>query len=235
MTSPADADALFQENLPLVERIARSMMRNLPHNIDIQDLKQSGMMGLMDAAARFDVRQGVTFITFASLRIKGAIHDELRALDIAPRSVRKDLREAENAKVSLEQALGRTPRDSEIAIELGLELAEYQQLMADKQSAQITYLDDLENDDEGFIQEDAGIVNPPSDFVEFKASRDEMTLAIKTLSEREQTVLSYVIKDTPYKKICEEMGISKSRVSDLRLQALSKLQFKLLHSQPQES
>lgn len=232
MISTKNADTLFQENLPLVERIARSLMRNLPSNIDIQDLKQSGMMGLLDAATRFDDRQGVTFTTYASIRIQGSIKDELRALDIASRSLRKDFREAENAKVALEHALGRPPRESEVAIELGMGMDEYQQLIVGKQSAQTIYLDDLKNDDDGINQEDAGIGNPPSDIFELMASRDEMKLAIKTLSEREQTVLSYVIKDTPYKIICAEMGISKSRVSDLRLQALSKLQFKLLHSQP---
>ena len=138
-----DRDALIRQHVPLVRRIAHHMIAKLPPNVELDDLIQVGMMGLAEALSRYETAQGVQFETFASQRIRGAMLDELRESDWMSRSSRKSQKDIEHALHRLEQKLGRSPLESEIAAEMELSLAEYQSLLSKVRGTQLVYLEDM--------------------------------------------------------------------------------------------
>ncbi|MEY2654139.1 MAG: hypothetical protein RLZZ524_1167, partial [Pseudomonadota bacterium] len=142
-----DVNALLKQYSPLVRRLAHQMIAKLPANVEIDDLIQVGMIGLTDALSRFDSGQGVQFETFATQRIRGAMLDELRGTDWMSRGNRKHQRDIEGAVHRLEQRLGRTPQESEIAKELGITLEQYQDLLNKVRGTQLIYLEDIGGDD----------------------------------------------------------------------------------------
>lgn len=144
-----DRDALIRRHVPLVRRIALHMIAKLPPNVELDDLIQVGMIGLAEALSRFESEQGVQFETFASQRIRGAMLDELRDGDWMSRSSRKSQKDIEHALHRLEQRLGRTPMESEIADELGMDLDDYQSLLGKVRGTQLVYLEDMSGGDEG--------------------------------------------------------------------------------------
>ena len=125
----SDKEECLKEYAPLVKRIAHHMMVKLPNSVEVDDLIQAGMMGLLDAASRYDEFRGAQFETYAAQRIRGAMLDELRGADWLPRSMRRDMRRIEAAIHRLQQQLGRAPIESEIAKELAISLPEYQQML----------------------------------------------------------------------------------------------------------
>ncbi len=155
-------DALIRQHAPLVRRIAHHMIAKLPPNVELDDLIQVGMIGLSEALSRYEVTQGVQFETFASQRIRGAMLDELREGDWMSRSSRKSQKEIEHAVTRLEQKLGRSPLESEIATELELSLAEYQSLLSKVRGTQLVYLEDMTHgdDDDGFLDRHVATARP---------------------------------------------------------------------------
>src|SRR5512139_3844100 len=139
---------------PLVRRIAHQMVAKLPANVELDDMIQAGMMGLMDAICRFEESQGTQFEVYASQRVRGAMLDELRANDWLPRSARKSQRDIESAIHRLEGRLKRAPVESEVAAELGLAVADYQDMLNGARGSQLVYLDDLGHgaDDEDYLE-----------------------------------------------------------------------------------
>lgn len=125
-----DRNAMLQQYVPLVRRLAHHMIAKLPANVELDDLIQVGMIGLNDALTRFESAQGVQFETFATQRIRGAMLDELRENDWMSRSSRKSQKDIEKAVQRLEQRLGRSPLESEIAVELDMSLTDYQSLLS---------------------------------------------------------------------------------------------------------
>ena len=138
-----DRDAMIRQYLPLVRRLAHHMIAKLPANVELDDLIQVGMIGLSDALTRYEVAQGVQFETFATQRIRGAMLDELRESDWMSRSSRKSQKDIEKAVQRLEQKLGRSPLESEIAAELELALDDYQSLLSKVRGTQLVYLEDM--------------------------------------------------------------------------------------------
>jgi RNA polymerase sigma factor FliA len=134
---------------PLVKRMASHLCSKVPASVDPDDIIQAGLIGLLDAASRFEEGQGVQFETYATPRIRGAMLDELRAADWLPRSVRKSQREIERAISSLEQKLKRSPTESEIAKEMGMQLHQYQTALQDVRGAQLLYLEDFADGEDG--------------------------------------------------------------------------------------
>src|SRR5438552_2293801 len=132
-----DVNSMLKQYSPLVRRLAHQLIAKLPANVEIDDLIQVGMIGLTDALTRFDVQQGVQFETFATQRIRGAMLDELRGGDWMSRGTRKQQRTIEAAVHKLEQKFGRAPQESEIAKEMGLGLAEYQELLGKVRGTQL--------------------------------------------------------------------------------------------------
>jgi len=218
---------------PLVRRIAHQMIARLPANVELDDMIQAGMMGLMDAVGRFEESQGTQFEVYAASRIRGAMLDELRANDWLPRSARKSQRDIENAIHRLENRLKRAPAEAEIAKELGLPVAEYQEMLNDARGAQLIYFEDMghahDESDEGYLERhvaDEG--SDPSDILRDKRFRSALVVAIEDLPEREKQLMSmYYEQDLNLREIGAVMGVTESRVCQLHSQAVARLRARL--------
>jgi RNA polymerase sigma factor for flagellar operon FliA len=230
-TGRLDANALLQQYSPLVRRLAQQMIAKLPANVEIDDLIQVGMIGLHDALGRFDAEQGVQFETFATQRIRGAMLDELRGADWMSRGNRRQQREIEAAVHRLEQRLGRAPQESEIAKELGVSLAEYQDTLTKVRGTQLVYLEDMSGDEGGDEFLDRHVANEdanPLAQLQDHRMREALVEAIKKLPEREQYVMSmYYEHDMNLKEIAAVLGVTESRVCQLHSQSIARLRVKL--------
>ena len=226
-----DANATLKQYSPLVRRLAQQMIAKLPANVELDDLIQVGMIGLSDALTRFDAAQGVQFETFATQRIRGAMLDELRGNDWMSRGDRRHQRSIEAAVRTLEQRHGRAPTEREIAAEMGLALAEYQELLGKVRGTQLVCLEDLGGDDgdddflDRHLATDAG---NPLGLLEDRRMREALVEAIKHLPEREQYVMSmYYEHDMNLKEIAAVLKVTESRVCQLHSQAIARLRVKL--------
>ena len=226
-----DNSSLIKQYSPLVRRLAHQMIAKLPANIEIDDLIQVGLIGLTDALSRFDVGQGVQFETFATQRIRGAMLDELRGGDWMSRGTRRQQRDIESAVRKLEQKLGRAPQESEIAAEMGIALAEYQDLLGKVRGTQLVYLEDMSGDegDEDFLDRHvADHGNNPLLKLQDHRMREALVAAIKNLPEREQFMMSmYYEHDMNLKEIAVVLKVTESRVCQLHSQAIARLRVKL--------
>jgi len=228
-----DRDAQLRRYSPLVHRLAHLLMAKLPASVEIDDLIQVGMIGLNEALSRFEPTQGVQFETFASQRIRGAMLDELRDGDWMSRSARKQQKDIEAALHRLEQRLQRVPRESEIAQELGLSLAEYQEALARVRGTQLVYLEDLAGQgDEGdaFLDRHLPADEQANPSVQLGDQRMRTALidGINKLPEREQYVMSmYYEHDMNLKEIAAVLGVTESRVSQLHSQSIARLRARL--------
>ncbi|MBT9493385.1 MAG: RNA polymerase sigma factor FliA [Paucibacter sp.] len=226
-----DNSSLIRQYSPLVRRLAHQMIAKLPANIEIDDLIQVGLIGLTDALSRFDIGQGVQFETFATQRIRGAMLDELRGGDWMSRGSRRQQREIEGAVRKLEQQLGRAPLESEIAVEMGVPLEEYQDLLGKVRGTQLVYLEDMSGDegDEDFLDRHvADNSNNPLLKLQDHRMREALVAAIKNLPEREQFMMSmYYEHDMNLKEIAVVLKVTESRVCQLHSQAIARLRVKL--------
>ena len=226
-----DSSAMLRQYSPLVRRLAHQMIAKLPANVEIDDLIQVGMIGLNDAMSRFDQAQGVQFETFVTQRIRGAMLDELRGSDWMSRGDRKHQRAIEAAVHKLEQRLGRAPAEAEIAAELGMKLADYQELLGKVRGTQLVYLEDMSNEDgeDDFLDRHVADeeANPLARLTD-RRMREALVAAIENLPEREQYVMSmYYEHDMNLKEIAAVLGVTESRVCQLHSQAVARLRAKL--------
>jgi RNA polymerase sigma factor for flagellar operon FliA len=227
-----DLDVMLRQYSPLVRRLAHQMIAKLPANVEIDDLIQVGMIGLSDALGRFDAGQGVQFETFATQRIRGAMLDELRGADWMSRSNRKQQRDIESAVHRLEQKMGRAPSESDIAKEMGLSLADYQEMLGKVRGTQLIYLEDMSGDDGDSDYLDRHVVaeegNDPLSLLQDHRMREALVEAIKHLPEREQYVMSmYYEQDMNLKEIAAVLGVTESRICQLHSQSIARLRVKL--------
>jgi RNA polymerase sigma factor for flagellar operon FliA len=226
-----DHSALLQQYSPLVRRLAHQMIAKLPANVELDDLIQVGMIGLNDALGRFDAAQGVQFETFATQRIRGAMLDELRGSDWMSRGNRRQQRSIESAVHKLEQKLGRAPSESEIAREMGITLAEYQELLGKVRGTQLVYLEDMSGDDGDDSYLDRHVADEdanPMAMLQDRRMREALVEAIKNLPEREQFVMSmYYEQDMNLKEIAAVLGVTESRVCQLHSQSIARLRVRL--------
>jgi len=228
-----DRDALIRQYLPLVRRLATHMIAKLPPNVELDDLVQVGMIGLTEALSRYEASQGVQFETFATQRIRGAMLDELRNGDWMSRSSRKGQKDIERAIHRLEQTLGRSPLESEIAQEMGMELQEYQQLLGKVRGTQLLYLEDLSrgSGDEADDFLDRHLADQqldPASLLRSERLRSALVQAITQLPEREQYVMGmYYEQDMNLKEIAAVLGVTESRVCQLHSQAIARLRAKM--------
>jgi RNA polymerase sigma factor for flagellar operon FliA len=216
----------IKEYAPLVKRIAHHLMLRLPSSVAVEDIIQAGMIGLLDAASRYDELRGAQFETFAAQRIRGAMLDELRQADWMPRSLRRDMRRVETAMSKLQQTLGRAPSEGEIARELGLPLSDYQQMLFESRGAQLMYYEDFHSDgDEDFFDRyDLDIDANPLDLLQDEHFRDALIAAIDSLPERERMLMGmHYEQELNLREIGEVMGVSESRVCQLHSQAVARL------------
>ncbi len=229
-TQEADIQIKVEDYLYLVNRIAHHIMARMPSSVQVDDLTQAGMVGLLEAAQKYDPSKGASFETYAGIRIRGAIVDEMRKGDWAPRSVHRNARRVSEAIGSLEARLGRDARDSEIAEEMAISLDEYHDILRDSTSTRLFSLEETFEEDEGRLskpRQSEGLVGP-AEGVHKHALRTALAEAIRTLPEREQLVLSlYYDQELNLKEIGLVLGVSESRVSQIHSQAALRLRSKL--------
>jgi RNA polymerase sigma factor for flagellar operon FliA len=225
-----DSSAQLKQYSPLVRRLAHQMIAKLPANVELDDLIQVGMIGLNDALSRFDAGQGVMFETFATQRIRGAMLDELRGGDWMSRGDRRHQRSIEAAVHKLEQKLQRAPSESEIADEMGMMLADYQELLGKVRGTQLFHLEDLSGDDgDDFLDRHvADEAANPLAMLQDQRMREALVEAIGRLPEREQHVMSmYYEHDMNLKEIAAVLGVTESRVCQLHSQSIARLRSRL--------
>lgn len=216
---------------PLVKRIAYHLMAKLPASVQVDDLIQAGLIGLMDAAEHYDDTQGAQFETYAVQRIRGSMLDELRHADWLPRTVRKSLRQIEATINKLEQKNQRAPNEAEVAKEMNVGLPAYQQMLLDARGHQLLYYEDLQDSDDTdfFERHVAGETGDPLKMLEDEGFRKVLVEAISTLPEREKQMMGmYYEQELNLREIGEVLGVSESRVCQLHSQAVARLRVKLL-------
>tara|TARA_R110001583_G_scaffold26571_3_gene95736 strand:+ start:7075 stop:7770 length:696 start_codon:yes stop_codon:yes gene_type:complete len=217
---------LIERHTELVQKIAYHLMVRLPPSVLVDDLIQSGMIGLLEAARNFDVTKGASFETFAGIRIRGAMLDEMRRGDWVPRSVHKNSRSIASAIAEVEKITGRDAKEAEIAKQLSLTLPEYHHMLRDVNCAKLVAYEDLASSEEGLSNEPIG---SDMTFNEVSEAQFASKLAdmIKELPEREALVLSlYYDEELNLKEIGLVLDVSESRVSQIHSQALHRLKAK---------
>ena len=226
-----DADDTMRKYAPLVKRIAHHMMSRLPPSVQIEDIVQAGLIGLMDAIGRYEQAQGVLFETYATQRIRGAMLDELRANDWLPRGVRRTQRKIETTLARLEQKLGRAPGEREAAAELGVPLEEYQQMLHEARGGQLLYLEDIGDEDgehHAAARRSADAEADPLKALQDDRFRGALIAAIEGLPEREQMVMSlYYEQDLNFREIAAVLEVTESRICQLHSQAVARLRARL--------
>jgi RNA polymerase sigma factor for flagellar operon FliA len=227
----AEQEKLMIEHLPIVRFIARRIHERLPQHVPIEDLYSAGVVGLLDAFGKFDPSKQVQFRSYAQFRIRGAILDNLRTLDWSPRELRRKGRAIEQAIQTLTAQFGRAPNDLEIAAQLHIDLAAYQQLLGELKGLEIGTLHSERSEDSG-EEELVYLPNRPEDDPLFRylhaEMRERLTQAIGELPERERLVMTlYYYEETTMKEIGLILGVVESRISQIHASAVLRLRARL--------
>ncbi|HVV58398.1 MAG TPA: RNA polymerase sigma factor WhiG [Gaiellaceae bacterium] len=227
-------DRLILTYAPLVKYVAGRLGSGLPAHVDENDLVSYGLLGLIAAIERYDPARDIKFETYAIARIKGAIIDELRALDWVPRSVRSRAREIERAIAELESKLGRAPNDEEIAAKVGISVEELEESLTDISRSSIAALDELwsvsgEGDQISLMDTIEDTSGPrPAEVLDEVELREVLADAIARLPEREKLVITlYYYEELTLREIGEVLGVTESRVSQLHTKAILRLKSRL--------
>jgi RNA polymerase sigma factor for flagellar operon FliA len=220
----SEQERVLLEHLPIVRFLARRIHERLPQHVDIEDLVSAGVVGLMDAFSKFDPAKKVQFRSYAQFRIRGAILDSLRTLDWSPRELRRKGRAVEEAIRVLTARMGHAPDEAEVAVEMALELEEYQQLLGDLKGLEIGTLHMERNEDSG-EEELAYIPGRPEEDPLFCCLRGELeerlAEAIQNLPDRERLVMSlYYYEEMTMHEIGLALGVVESRVSQMHASAV---------------
>ncbi len=218
------SEDLVMQNVELVKRIAQHLAARLPSSVDIDDLLQSGMVGLLEAASNFDPSRGASFETYAGIRIRGAMLDDIRKHDWTPRSVHHKYRQVTDAINAIEGETGRAATTEEIAGRLGITVDEYHKILTDSASARLFSLEET-------LEEPAFAHRPPSSNTALPEQdlyqsqfRSNLSAAIEQLPERERLVLSlYYERELNLKEIGKVLDVSESRVCQIHGQAVMRL------------
>ena len=220
----AEQEGILLEHLPVVRFLARRIHERLPQHVDMEDLVSAGVVGLMDALAKFDPEKKVQFRSYAQFRIRGAIIDSLRTLDWSPRELRRKGRAVEEAIRALTSRLGRPPGEAEVAAELDVSLEDYQQLLGDLKGLEIGTLHVERNEDSG-EEELAYVPGRPDEDPLFCCLRGELeerlAEAINGLPDRERLVMTlYYYEEMTMREIGLALGVVESRVSQVHASAV---------------
>ncbi|MDA9556842.1 RNA polymerase sigma factor FliA [Vibrio sp.] len=223
-----NSQAIFLEKYSvLVKRIAHHLMGRLPPSVQVEDLIQAGMIGLIEAQKNYDGSKGASFETYAGIRIRGSMLDDMRKGDWVPRSVHRNNREINQAIANLERQLNRDPTDVEIAQFLEMSLDQYHAALADINCSKVIGIEDLGTSDDS-VASLAQDKNTPFEGVASDNFKVALVDAIKTLPEREALILSlYYDEELNLKEIGEVIGVSESRVSQILGQSMQRLRVKL--------
>lgn len=222
-------DELVARHAPLIKRIAWHLITRLPPSVQLDDLMQVGMMGLLEASRNYDPDQGASFETFAGTRIRGAMLDEIRRTDWAPRSVRVKAREVAEAVRKIENQQGRDARSSEVAETLGISLDEYHCILQDTSTAHIFSADDPDVFGKAANEIASESSTEPLSHLQEENFKHTLAQSIAELPERERTVmLLHYDEDKKLNEIALLLGISHSRVCQIHGQALIRLRARIV-------
>jgi RNA polymerase sigma factor for flagellar operon FliA len=213
--SHTDRDDLIMQYYPMVRRISYRMARRLPRHVDVEDLVNIGMLGLIDAVDRFEPGRAPSFAAYARIRVQGAIVDEMRKNDWVPRSVRDRASRLECARMELKQSLGREPSPEEIAERIGVTLERLQELY---RTADVRVLVSMEDggEDEGTVGETVTGEDDLDTDLTNQLFDEKIRAVIDTLPERERSIVEmYYYHDLTFKEIASVLGVTESRVSQL--------------------
>jgi RNA polymerase sigma factor for flagellar operon FliA len=223
--STAEAQ-LVEEHLPLVKTVVGRVAMTLPPHVSMEDLYSAGLVGLLNAARNFDPKGGSTFESYAKVRIRGAVFDELRRLDWVPRSVHDKARKVQGVIQRLEQLKGRIPRDEEVARELSLSMDDYEQLLREIRPVTFVCLDSCgTQEDDGDSSRYESIADQSQENPVDVASRRELSHVIaerlEQLPEMQRKVLAlYYFEDLRLREIAEVFGVTESRICQIHAQAI---------------
>lgn len=219
----SDEDLIVQ-NIELVKRIARHLAARLPSTVDVDDLMQSGMVGLLEAARNFDASRGASFETYAGIRIRGSMLDDIRKHDWTPRSVHHKYRKVTAAINSIEGSTGRAATAAEVAEQLEISLDEYHKILTDSSSSRLFSLEETLDEPTARSKFPMSNVDTPEDELYRSQFRGRLADSIKQLPEREQLVLSlYYEREMNLKEIGEVLDVTESRVCQIHGQAMLRL------------
>lgn len=219
---------LVEKHAPLVKRIACHLINRLPASVQLEDLIQAGMIGLLEASRNYDERQGASFETYAGIRIRGAMLDEIRKNDWAPRSVHRKARMVAEAVREIEHTHGRDARDTEIAESLDLTLDEYYKILQDNSYHKVLSVEDMGLGEESLLDNISDNTPGILDGLQKEDMTRIIAEAVASLPERERLVMAlYYDEELNLREIGAVMGVSESRVSQIHSQAVIRLQARM--------
>ena len=234
IAEPTMAEHLIEEHSGLVNRIAYHLAARLPASVIVDDLIQVGMIGLLDASQQYDASQGAAFTTYATIRIRGAMLDELRRNDWAPKSVHKKHRDLMKVVSQIETKTGYEAKPKEIAAEMGITLDEYFDLVQEANSCRILNFVDLGTDDESIHETNNVSAINPVEKLQKQQFREQLVSAINILPKREKLIVSlYYDEELNLREIGEVLDVSESRVSQLLGQAHLRMRKFITEKHPQ--
>jgi len=217
-------DDLITRNIGLVKRIAHHLAARLPSSVDVDDLIQSGMIGLLEAAGNFDPDRGASFETYAGIRIRGAMLDDIRKHDWTPRSVHHKYRQVTEAIHEIEAECGRGAEPTEVAKRLGISMDEYHKILRDSASSRLFSLDETLDEPNLHRPPPASKTAMPDEELFRSQFQENLAVAIEDLPERERLVLSlYYEQELNLKEIGQVLDVSESRVCQIHGQAVMRL------------
>lgn len=222
-----DLTNTVQKHAVLVKRIAYHLLNRLPPNVQIDDLIQSGMVGLIEAAKNFQDDKGASFETYAGIRIRGAMLDEVRKGDWTPRSVHKNSRMITEAISIIENRTGRDARDSDVAKYLNISMSDYHQLLIDTTGSKLFGFEDYGVNSE-MIKDKSVDAQSPFDNIQKQSLKSDLSHVIANLPKKERLVLAlYYDEDLNFKEVGEVLGVSESRISQLHSQAMLRIKARM--------
>lgn len=222
------ADQLVRQYAPLVKRIAHHLLARLPASVQLDDLIQAGMLGLLEAARKYDPGKGASFETYAGIRVRGAMMDEIRRGDWVPRSVHRNARRIAEAIRAVESRMGADAQDADVAAELGISLQEYHAALQDSAGGRLFSYDEMIDNGDPVAESVDGAIPSPMEGLQRRAFQQSLAKAIGNLPERERLVLSlYYDEELNLKEIGEVLSVSESRVSQILSQATLRLRSRL--------
>ena len=224
-----DMDRMIAQHAPLVQRIGRHLAARLPASVQIDDLVQAGMIGLLEAIKNYDVTKGASFETYAGIRIRGSMLDEIRKGDWTPRSVHRNSRKVAEAIRVVENDLGRDAKDNEVAKYLDVSVDEYNEMVQNSTASRVAGFEDIGVSEDAIVDGLGNRVPNPFDGISQESFLEDLAECIANLPEKERLVISlYYDEELNLREIGEVLGVTESRVCQIHSQAVSRLQSRLM-------